>query len=572
MRIAAALLAALIGAAPAWAENRAVIVGNADYRSAPDLAGSDTVALGNTLRVAGFTTQQGVDLAADPLRRLIESLVRADPAPGARIVALNGRFLNDGTETWFMGADAEEPGRLGVGMQGVPLSLVMRLMAGGDPGAVLVLGTDGQRMPHRPGLENGIGPLAPPRGVWVVTGSPEAGARAMGRLAGGASLVQAMAADPALQLVPGGARDPVLAPRRKVPDPQAADRDAWAEASTADGMRAYQDYLARFPRGLYAAPARERLAQIRRAPAAQSADRHVWARAAAEDSAAGYVAYLQDFPAGRFARVARLRLAELRPVRPGPDLSPAAAAEQALNLAPAERAAIQRHLSQLGGQPGPADGVFGQRTRAAITDWQRRNGLAATGHLTRSQVRMLATQVERLQADAAARDRAWWRQTGAQGDPEGLRAYLDRYPDGLHAETARRRLSGGQTVPAAAPAGDEATWRWAGRQGSAAAYETYLDRFPAGAHAAQARQRLATLRAGIEAARREESALGLTPSARRLIEDRLRLAGMQPGAVDGEFTEETRAALRRYQEARNLRVTGYLTQQTVSGLLADAPR
>lgn len=402
MRIAAALLAALIGAAPAWAENRAVIVGNADYRSAPDLAGSDTVALGNTLRVAGFTTQQGVDLAADPLRRLIESLVRADPAPGARIVALNGRFLNDGTETWFMGADAEEPGRLGVGMQGVPLSLVMRLMAGGDPGAVLVLGTDGQRMPHRPGLENGIGPLAPPRGVWVVTGSPEAGARAMGRLAGGASLVQAMAADPALQLVPGGARDPVLAPRRKVPDPQAADRDAWAEASTADGMRAYQDYLARFPRGLYAAPARERLAQIRRAPAAQSADRHVWARAAAEDSAAGYVAYLQDFPAGRFARVARLRLAELRPVRPGPDLSPAAAAEQALNLAPAERAAIQRHLSQLGGQPGPADGVFGQRTRAAITDWQRRNGLAATGHLTRSQVRMLATQVERLQADAAA--------------------------------------------------------------------------------------------------------------------------------------------------------------------------
>ena len=47
---------------------------------------------------------------------------------------------------------------------------------------------------------------------------------------------------------------------------------------------------------------------------------------------------------------------------------------------------------------------------------------------------------------------------------------------------------------------------------------------------------------------------------------------MRPGRVDGEFTPETRAALRRYQGARNLRVTGFVTQETVSSLLADVLR
>ncbi|MEF9604825.1 peptidoglycan-binding domain-containing protein [Paracoccus sp. PXZ] len=276
---------------------------------------------------------------------------------------------------------------------------------------------------------------------------------------------------------------------------------------------------------------------------------------------------------GRHAGAARKRLAELRP---GPSASSAAqpspaAAERALDLDPVERAAIQRHLSRLGQQPGPADGVFGPRTRLAISAWQRANGLAATGHLTRSQIRVIAAQAEGLATETAARDGAWWQQTGASGDAEGLRAYLHRYPQGLHAEAARRLLSEAGTDPDP-PRGDEATWRWARRQGSAAAYETYLERFPRGAHAAGARERLATLRAGIEAARREEAVLGLTPSARRLIEERLHSAGMQPGPVDGAFTDETRAALRRYQAARNLRVTGYVTQQTVSGLLADVLR
>ncbi len=54
MRLALALTAALIGAVPAGAEDRAVVIGNSDYRHAPDLAGADMRPVVEGLREAGF--------------------------------------------------------------------------------------------------------------------------------------------------------------------------------------------------------------------------------------------------------------------------------------------------------------------------------------------------------------------------------------------------------------------------------------------------------------------------------------------------------------------------------------
>ena len=36
----------------------------------------------------------------------------------------------------------------------------------------------------------------------------------------------------------------------------------------------------------------------------------------------------------------------------------------------------------LGFEAGPADGMFGRRTRSAIWEWQQAKGLEATGYLT----------------------------------------------------------------------------------------------------------------------------------------------------------------------------------------------
>ena len=530
-----ALTGALIGALPAGAENRAVVIGNSDYRTAPDLAGADMRPVVEGLNAAGFRTGDGTDLDSAALRNHLGLLTGAAPQPGTRIVVLNGRFLHDSGETWFLGAEAEEPGQLSAGLQGVPLSLVLRLIAGGKPGAVLMLGTDGQQMPHQPGLDSGIGGLSVPQGVAVITGTPDAIARGMAGLLRGGSVAEMIAADQALQLLPGSPGRMVPVPRGMAgdngADPLRVDREAWAAAAATNTVPAYMSYLRRFPSGQYAASARARLEDGPTPPAPSPGPQ------------------------------------SLRPVPPAP---PGAEAERAMAISNPERATIQRWLSRLGHDTGTADAVFGQRTRSALAAWQKANGQPPTGYLTSDQRRMIRAQIDYLDGDQGSRDRTYWQLTGARGDADGLRGYLRRYPNGQHAANARQMLDAATgTVTPDLPQGDAATWRWAREQGSAAAYETYLERYPQGSNAAEARTHLQTMRIATEAALRDERSLGLDAAARRLVEERLRIAGMRPGPVDGEFTDQTRAALRRYQGARNLRVTGFVTQETVSSLLAD---
>ena len=57
-----------------------------------------------------------------------------------------------------------------------------------------------------------------------------------------------------------------------------------------------------------------------------------------------------------------------------------------------ERILVQRSLSNLGFEPGRADGVFDERTRGAIRSWQSSQGGKATGWLTREQVGALVTE------------------------------------------------------------------------------------------------------------------------------------------------------------------------------------
>ncbi|SMO98652.1 peptidoglycan-binding protein [Paracoccus laeviglucosivorans] len=588
MRFSLLLLAALFAAGAASAENRALVVGNADYANAPDLAGADTEKLMQAMQDAGFTTASGINQNTEDMRRTMDLLARTDDAPGVRIVWLSGRFVSGAGDTWFLGTDADRPDPFGAGSQGIPLSLILQLMTDAQPGAVLLLGTDAQTMPHQPGLESGIGDIAAIKGVSVITGSPETTALALRELGAGRSVAQAVAADPDLRLLTGGngALIPVptkapVKPAPPAPNPAEADRTAWAEAARGDTPESYLRYLQRYPSGLYSEAARERRQQLQDRNAAIMADRNAWANAAASNRAAAYEGYLQRFPNGEYAASAHKRLAELRqanrPTPPKPPVLPPKPEtpqqiESALKLDRAARQSVQRGLSRLGYTPGEPDGDFGARTRAALKVWQGNHRFVSNGYLNLSQLRALQNEIAYLDGDNGNRDRDYWVKTGAHGDAAGLRAYLQRYPNGRYAAEARRQL----TAPPVSPPildpiarGDAATWRWARRQDTAAAYNTYLERYPRGNHAIEARQRRDSLQAGTEAARREEAALNLELPVRRLIEERLARANMSPGPVDGRFTEETRQALRRYQAAHNLRVTGYVSQQTVSSLLSD---
>ena len=59
------------------------------------------------------------------------------------------------------------------------------------------------------------------------------------------------------------------------------------------------------------------------------------------------------------------------------------------SLAREERVQLQQALTVLGFDAGPADGIFGPRTRAAILEWQNASGHEATGYVSREQAASL---------------------------------------------------------------------------------------------------------------------------------------------------------------------------------------
>ena len=68
----------------------------------------------------------------------------------------------------------------------------------------------------------------------------------------------------------------------------------------------------------------------------------------------------------------------------------AVAKEAGLGMDRATRKRIQQGLAAEGFDPGPADGLFGPRTRAAIRGWQETGGKAATGYLDEASAKALA--------------------------------------------------------------------------------------------------------------------------------------------------------------------------------------
>ena len=261
-------------------------------------------------------------------------------------------------------------------------------------------------------------------------------------------------------------------------------------------------------------------------------------------------------------------------------------AEADLGLSREARRSVQRDLELLGYNPRGIDGIFGRGTRAAIRSWQADNDVPETGFLTGNQVALLQEQGARraseLEAEAARRqaeedrrDAALLQETGARGGEQGLRAYLERFPDGLYADRARAALEPYEAERRAqAAAADRQAWDDARDRNTRDAYQSYLSRYPEGAFRREAEARLAALGGGaqndaaIAAARAEEMAVAGNQITRLLIEQRLRQLGEDPGQIDGVFDEATRRALRRFQRARDVPVTGYAGQATVARLLA----
>lgn len=76
--------------------------------------------------------------------------------------------------------------------------------------------------------------------------------------------------------------------------------------------------------------------------------------------------------------------------------------EAALSLTRAERVAVQRGLAALTFDVGPLDGIFGRRTREAISRWQASTGRLPTGYLDVQGAETLLTAGRRTPAQKSA--------------------------------------------------------------------------------------------------------------------------------------------------------------------------
>lgn len=238
--------------------------------------------------------------------------------------------------------------------------------------------------------------------------------------------------------------------------------------------------------------------------------------------------------------------------------------EAALRLSRDGRRNIQQDLSDLGFDTRGVDGVFGAATRSAIRNWQARERFVRNGFLTADQVALLRQQGNEVRANTQTSDRRFWAQTGADGSEQGLRQYLQRYPNGLFANRARAELARYHVQT------DEEAWAHTVAINTPAAYRQYLEVFPNGIYKDIARARIGISPEVVENdAKRVEDSLRMNSITRLLIEQRVSELGYRTGPRDGNFDPTTRQGFRAYQRDRGMEVTGYVSADMIRRLLLN---
>lgn len=315
-------------AIPAWAEDAALLLGVERYQTLGRfVGGNDVTDAERDLRDAGYGVDAQSNAQAADMRQTLQRFqVRSGDADRV-VVALSGRFVTDGARTWMLSADAPKPAIFTVEQEAVSVESILKVMAAVQGQSILLIGyDDGEEDMYDAVLREGIGNLDIPQGVTVVMGDPRNVSRLIGQtiVNPNGDIIEAVRSSRNLTLQ--GFAPPALVMQR-------------AQAPVVvDQPRPYVV---------------DRVAETLQ-----------WRRAVSEDTVEAYRAYLAAFPNGTFVQEAN---AAIQTIVSEPNRA-ARLAEEALGLTREQRRSVQRDLSILNYNTRGVDGIFGNGTRAAVSN------------------------------------------------------------------------------------------------------------------------------------------------------------------------------------------------------------
>jgi peptidoglycan hydrolase-like protein with peptidoglycan-binding domain len=288
----------------------------------------------------------------------------------------------------------------------------------------------------------------------------------------------------------------------------------------------------------------------------QELDKQAYIAAQNANTVAGYQNYLKKYPKGIYKVNAERALAKLGAPIDG-TVDAAVAAEAKLGITRTQRVAVQRELTRLGYPTGGTDGAWGRNTRNAIATWQRDRKEKVTGYVTEAQLRVLLRGAVVVPppdevdpgALAPAEIEAALKLTRTQRATIQKQLITLGYDagvaDGLWGSKTRVAIK---------------TWQKANKKtqtGYVTASQVKLIADQAGRVAPPPPTNEAAL---------EEQLLDLSVEERADLQSRLRQLGYETGREDGTFSNATRRAIGAWQADEGERVTGYLTADQVRAI------
>ena len=406
---AALLLLALALAAPAQAAKRvALVIGNAVYAHAPQLANplNDAGDIGAALGRLGFEVTTLENAGKVALERGLLHFSRAASTAETAVVFYAGHGIEVDKRNFLVPVDARLLSDREVEFETVSLDLVGRAVEGASGLGLVILDACRDNpfaaSMRRAGAKRSIGrglARVEPSGEMLVAYAAKEGTLASDGTGRNSPYTRALLAhleEPGLEvgLMFRKVRDAVLKATGNKQEPfvygSLSSKGAYLGARPK--RLAPQAKPAVPPKGVPPAGGltREQIAARRVA-----AEKELLFWQSVKDSAdpAEIGAYLAQYPGGTYAALARTRLKRLTDAR---DKVTAEQSEAALKLKPAVRRNIQTALWALGFNPGVPDGVFGERTRDAIRSWQKSRSLPATGFLDAASAKILRAAVPDL--------------------------------------------------------------------------------------------------------------------------------------------------------------------------------